>query len=78
MWADSIIIDLTETVRKNVSLFDFNVTIVATFAGIATGLGNQWWMLGMVNFVSLWLVGFPIIYYQPIYLNKGLRPYDIG
>ena len=72
MWADSAIIDLAETVWKNVSLFNFNVTIVATFAGIAIGLGKQWWMLGMINFVSLWLVGFPIIYYHAIYLNKGL------
>ena len=62
---------LADTVWTNVSLFNFNVAIFAIFAGIATGLGKQW-LLGMINFVSLWLVGFPIIYHHTIYLNKGL------
>merc|ERR1711865_267793 len=62
---------LADTVWTNVSLFNFNVAIFAIFAGIATGLGKQW-LLGMINFGYLWLVGFPIIYYHAIYLDQGL------
>ena len=62
---------LADTVWTNVSLFNFNVAIFAIFAGIATGLGKQW-LLGMINFGYLWLVGFPIIYYHAIYLDEGL------
>lgn len=68
---DDAVKALADTIWLEVAFFNFNVTIFAVFAGVATGLGKQW-PLGVINFVFLWLFGMPIIYYTAIVLDRGL------
>jgi len=69
---DDDVKELAETIWTKVALFNINVAIFAILAGIAVGLGKQW-TLGVINFVFLWIFGFPIIYYKVVMLNGNLN-----
>ncbi|OEU12870.1 hypothetical protein FRACYDRAFT_219514, partial [Fragilariopsis cylindrus CCMP1102] len=64
--------ELAELIFVKVALFNFNIAIFAILAGIATGLGKQW-LLGIINFIFLWIFGLPIIYYKSIVCDGGLN-----
>ena len=63
---------LAESIWTKVALFNINISIFAVLAGITTGLGQQW-TLGIINFVFLWVIGLPIIYYKAVLLNGNLN-----
>jgi Na+-driven multidrug efflux pump len=64
--------ELAELIFVKVALFNFNIAIFAILAGIATGLGKQW-LLGIINFIFLWIFGLPMIYYKSIVCGQGLN-----
>jgi len=65
---DNDVKQLAEIIWIKVVLFNVNCGIFGIFEGVATGLGQQW-TLGIINFVFLWIIGFPIIYYKAIILS---------
>lgn len=64
--------ELAEDIWPHVSIFNLNVAIFGVLAGVATGLGMQW-PLGVINFVFLWLLGLPMMYYSGVMRDGGLE-----
>lgn len=69
---DDAVKELVQSIWFNVCLFNFVVAIFDVLWGIATGLGKQW-SLGIINFVSLWIFGLPVIYYFAVIRGGGLQ-----
>ena len=69
---DPDVLEGAHAIWVKVCLSNLNMSLFAVLAGIATGLGMQW-TLGIVNCVSLFLVGIPAIYYFALVQGGGLQ-----